>query len=265
MHVLTIGGITPDIEVLSIQRNATIFDGANSGRLKNGNVVRDVIGTYYDYAYTAKPKSNNLTAYDEFYELITAPVDSYNVEVPFGQGILAYSAYINDVSDEIQIITTNKYWDGLAFTINAKEPQRYLGEIWTPTIPQSQNNVFTIDGYKFDVIVSELKRTSTVLELNNQKTMSGRANREIIGTIYNYEMSIEQLVGSAKDYDTLYYLLTAPVESHHLSIPYGQTMYEFDVYISEVKDKLTLIKENINVWNDLKVKFTAMQPKRRAL
>lgn len=114
------------IRVLSVKRNFSVTDGDNAGRLSvSGKMVRDIIGTFYNYQFTIDPKNSNRKIYDAFYEVITSPEDSHKIVVPYGQGTLTFDAYITTGSDELVLIgdDANK-WKNLSFNVIAMEPQR---------------------------------------------------------------------------------------------------------------------------------------------
>lgn len=62
--------------------------------------------------------------YDSFYEVLTAPVDSHVVVVPYGQTTLSYEAYIEIVEDEVEYMDDGTCWGGLTVTFYAREPKR---------------------------------------------------------------------------------------------------------------------------------------------
>jgi hypothetical protein len=262
--ILLINGSAPDVSVNAIQREATILNGENAGQLKNGNMIRDVIGTIYNYAMEVTPKMENLAAYDSLYETITAPVDSFLVGVPFGQGMLEFDAYVSNVDDALRYMNLSlKLWDKFAFTAIAMEPQRYYGETWSVG-SGSGNQVFTIDGVGFDVSVVSLERTGKVQTADaSGRSISGVMGREVIGTYYNYALKLEQNISNPEEYDRLYYALTAPVDSHLLALPYGQNTLTFQAYITRANDQLIHSNDNINVWGSLEIDFMAMAPARR--
>lgn len=263
--VLTINNIVPDVHFTGVERQATILSGENAGRLKNGNMIRDVIGTVYNYGFEVIPKIDNLSAYDELYDLITAPVNSYPVSVPFGQGYLDFDAYVSSASDELQLMKgIKKLWSKLTFETIAIEPQRYYGENWTVGEGTS-NGVFTIDNTSFNVSVTKLERNGEVLETEQTtRSKSGIVSREIIGTIYNYTMNLEQKSESIEEYDRLYYLLTSPVNSHSITVPYGQSTLTMQAYITKTSDKLPYLGKYAR-WEGLSVEFMAMAPTKEAI
>lgn len=123
--------------------------------------------------------------------------------------------------------------------------------------------VFTLDGVEFDVWVTSLKRKFAVTDTDNSgRTMDGNMHRDIIGTYYNYTMDIDTKNLNLVDYDLLYEMLSAPVESHILTVPYGQKTLTFKAYMTGGEDDLK-IRGNKQIWNGLSINFIAMEPQRR--
>lgn len=124
---IKIDGVTYNgIRVLSVKRNFSVTDGDNAGRLAtSGRMVRDIIGTFYNYAFTIDPKSASPLTYDAFYQVITSPVASHEVVVPYGQGTLTFDAYITTGDDELVLIGDDaNRWKNLSFNVLAMAPQR---------------------------------------------------------------------------------------------------------------------------------------------
>ena len=110
-----------------IKRSFQILDGENAGRLAvSGEMVRDIIGTFYNYSLSINKDKSHLDEYDEFYEEITDPnVDSHELIVPYGQGMLTFRAYVTNGADELTRIDANgNKWTGLQINFIAMKPQR---------------------------------------------------------------------------------------------------------------------------------------------
>ena len=125
------------------------------------------------------------------------------------------------------------------------------------------NTPFTIDGVAYNVIVPAggLKRSFEVLDGKNAgRLLSGRMVRDIIGTYYNYELQIET-IGPA-EYDALYEVLSSPIDSHLVSLPYGQGTLTFKAYVTSGGDTLSQMYKGKNYWQGLTVKFIAEAPQR---
>ncbi len=127
------------------------------------------------------------------------------------------------------------------------------------------NTLFTVDGIAYDVIVPEngLKRKGSVLDGEKAgRLLSGSMERDIIGTYYNYTLQIETNRLNPAAYDALFEVLTAPVDYHMVSFPYGQDTLTFRAYVSNVEDTLKIIQNGVRYWGDVSVNFVAMDPAR---
>ena len=124
--MIIIDGVEFTKAVVTFKRSFQVLDGENAGRtIVNGNMERDVIGTYYNYSATIDSSFMTLEEYDELYEIISAPDDFHTLKVPYGQGFIEYQAYITNGSDELQLIKDDKrYWNKLSFNFIAKSPKR---------------------------------------------------------------------------------------------------------------------------------------------
>lgn len=123
---------------------------------------------------------------------------------------------------------------------------------------------FTVDGKEYNVFVTELTRSARVKESSlSGDVKSGEHFRDIIGTYYDYSMSIGTDSLSPEDYDSLYETLSAPVESHTVRLPYGRTILEFEAYIEELEDGVKSDRQTDRNWTDLSIMFYAKKPQRR--
>lgn len=114
-----------NVNVDDLQRSFEVADNDSSGRLQNWKMHRDVAGTFYNYTLKVSQKDFDVKAYDDFYNAISSPVESQVLEVPYGQGVLVFDAYISKGKDSLK--NSNGYlniWDGLTINFIAMEPQR---------------------------------------------------------------------------------------------------------------------------------------------
>lgn len=123
---------------------------------------------------------------------------------------------------------------------------------------------FTIDGRRYDVSVVSLKRKAAVLDGPNAgRSLDAVMHRDILGTFYNYSVTLNTSNITDGEYDELYETLTAPVDSHLCKFPYGQGTITFEAYIANADDDLLRMAEGKNLWNNLTVDFVAKAPQRR--
>ena len=122
--VLTLDGTAyPNLHVVSLKRSFAVLDGDNAGRVMTGAMVRDIIGTFYNYSVELDPVGTDPAEYDRFYEAISAPVDSHSLTVPYAQGTLTFDAYVANGDDELLTAYGQKNeWGNLTFNFVAMKP-----------------------------------------------------------------------------------------------------------------------------------------------
>ena len=125
--------------------------------------------------------------------------------------------------------------------------------------------VVTIDGASFDVGVEYIKRQARIEDGPNAgNSKRGDWIRDVYGTYYDYILAFDTSAGlSRADYDTLYSILTAPVEFHTLVVPYGQSTLSFAAGITGAEDNVILMDDG-TVWGNLSITFRAKSPQRAA-
>lgn len=125
--------------------------------------------------------------------------------------------------------------------------------------------VVTIDGTPFDVGVAYIKRKARIPDGPNAgEAKRGDWIRDVYGTFYDYILAFDTSAGLSKeDYDTMYSLLTAPVEFHTLVVPYGQSTLSFNAGITGAEDNVILMDDG-TVWGNLSITFRAKKPQRLA-
>ena len=125
--------------------------------------------------------------------------------------------------------------------------------------------VVTIDGTPFDVGVEYIKRQARIPDGPNAgESKRGDWIRDVYGTFYDYILAFDTSAGLTRaDYDTLYSVITAPVEFHTLVVPYGQSTLTFYAGITGAEDNVILMDDG-TVWGNLSITFRAKAPQRPA-
>ena len=125
--------------------------------------------------------------------------------------------------------------------------------------------VVTIDDTSFDVGVEYIKRQARIEDGPNAgNSKRGDWIRDVYGTFYDYILAFDTSSGlSREDYDTMYGILTAPVEFHTLVVPYGQSTLSFEAGITGAEDNVILMDDG-TVWGNLSITFRAKSPQRLA-
>lgn len=125
-YPITLDGVTySTLHVTKMTRNFSVLDGPNAGRMMDGAMTRDIIGTFYNYSVEIDPDAASRSDYDSFYEAISAPVDSHTLVVPYAQTTLTFQAYVTNGKDELTVMepAANR-WEDLSFNFIAMAPQR---------------------------------------------------------------------------------------------------------------------------------------------
>ena len=123
---LSIDGTVYNINVVSLKRTADFLD-KSAERNELGQLLRQLIGVYYNYQLSLSPGTNmTTTQYQAFWTIITAPEEFHTVIVPDADGTpYSFLAYFAGVSDELRKDYTNKtYWKNLTINFIAQSPSR---------------------------------------------------------------------------------------------------------------------------------------------
>lgn len=126
MSVFTIDGNTYDVEIVSLKRKFRVLDGNKAGRASDGSMMRNIIGTYYNYSMQLNTDRLSRSQYDELYEILSAPQDSHTVILPYGRGTITQQMYVtgNGGEDDLKIDDKGNIWDGLSIEFIAMTPKR---------------------------------------------------------------------------------------------------------------------------------------------
>lgn len=118
----------------------------------------------------------------------------------------------------------------------------------------------TMDGttYRVRIVYNTLVRSFELREGQNAGEMlSDRYERDLRGTKYSYQMAVEPDPRYPEDYDALYEAITAPVESHSVTVPYGQTTLTYDAMIDSGSDTMGDYLGGVRAWHGLVINFRA--------
>lgn len=133
---------------------------------------------------------------------------------------------------------------------------------------EKKQNLVIIDGINYNIMIPEngIKRSFSIADTDNAgRLLNGTMVRDIIGTYYNYNIMFETKYLSTAEYDDLYTKLSAPVDYHIITVPYGQETLTFQAYITSGSDTLRKVRNNTNNWTGLSVDFIAISPQRTPL
>ena len=124
-----------------------------------------------------------------------------------------------------------------------------------------------MDGIDYDVrvVYNTLVRSFELIEGENAATMlSGRYERDLIGTGYSFSMGIEPNPLNRAAYDAFYEAISAPTPTHTITVPYGQTTMTFSARVESGSDTFNGVTGGRKLWSGLVVNFIYISPQRGA-
>lgn len=122
-----------------------------------------------------------------------------------------------------------------------------------------------MDGKDYDVriVYNSLVRAFELLEGENAGTMlSGRYDRDLIGTGYSYQMAVEPNPLNRAAYDAFYEAISAPTATHTITVPYGQTTMTYEARVNRGQDIYDGVIAGKKLWSGLVVEFEYIEPQR---
>ena len=118
-----------------------------------------------------------------------------------------------------------------------------------------------IDDKEYKVPIVDLQRKGDILDNTANRTEDGVLHREVIGTFYNYTLTIG-VINDPDLYEELWNVLTAPVASHFIELPHDHV--RFEGYFGSCKDNITLVTEDGYKAKGLSFNLVATRPARNA-
>lgn len=124
----------------------------------------------------------------------------------------------------------------------------------------------TMDGktYRVRIVHDTLARSFELRSGSNAGYMvSGRHERDLLGTGYTYTLEVEPDPAYPEDYDEFFYALSAPVDCHSVTLPFGQSTLTFDAEILSGSDTLWGRIAGKNRWHGLSVTYQPIALQRK--
>lgn len=121
---------------------------------------------------------------------------------------------------------------------------------------------FLLDGTAYNVRVKKLTRKFSVLDTNKTgRTQDGSMYRDVIGTFYNYSMTVEQYEKDKESMDAFWEAISQPDKSHVCVFPYGQATLTQRMYITSGEQDLLCRSSEGTLWGEMSLSFIAMSPR----
>lgn len=121
MTLLKIDGVSYDVPIVSLKRKADILD-RYATRSEDGELHREVIGTFYNYTLEIKHVRNR-KLYNRLFDVLSAPVPSHSVELPNED--VTFDGYFSSISDEVARVDNDGVtYRNLTCRLTAMRPRR---------------------------------------------------------------------------------------------------------------------------------------------
>ncbi len=121
--------------------------------------------------------------------------------------------------------------------------------------------VFKMDGMEYNINVMSLDRKFSVMDTDKSgRTQDGKMYRDVLGTFFNYSMTVREKDGDAKALEDFWKAISKPQVSHNCEFPYGQTTLRQQMYVTSGDQSLKRMELGRNHWGEIKVNFIAMEP-----
>ena len=123
-QMFLLDGKAYNVDVTKLVRKFSVLDSDKSGRTQDGQMYRDVIGTFYNYTMTISSRGADVAALDAFWEVVSRPDVSHVCEFPYGQDTLVQQMYVTGGEQELRLITDRAaYWNEITLNFIAMSPK----------------------------------------------------------------------------------------------------------------------------------------------
>lgn len=117
-------GVEYNINVMSLTRSFSVLDTDKSGRTQDGEMFRDVIGTFYNYTMVVRAKREDTASFDAFWEAVSQPQTSHLCTFPYNQTVLTQRMYVTSGEQDVDIINnTGTHWGEMTVNFVAMSPR----------------------------------------------------------------------------------------------------------------------------------------------
>lgn len=119
-----IDGKAYNVRVLSLLRKFAVLETDVTGRTQDGQMYRDLFGTYYNYSITVAQRGDDAAALDAFWQAVSDPKISHLCVFPYGQKTLSQRMYIKAGQQALERMDGGKnHWGQVELEFIAMAPE----------------------------------------------------------------------------------------------------------------------------------------------
>lgn len=123
-QVFLLDGVAYPVRVLSLTRKFAVMENSASGRTQDGQMYRDLMGTYYHFTMTVAQQGSDAAALDAFWEAVSQPQVSHVCVFPYGQETLTQRMYVTGGEQMLKRMDRDKkHWGELTLHFFAMGPE----------------------------------------------------------------------------------------------------------------------------------------------
>lgn len=117
-------GVVYPVRVLALKRKFSLVETGISGRTQDGQMYRDLFGTYYHYTMTVAQQGEDAQALDDFWEAVSGPEISHVCVFPYGQKTLTQRMYVTAGEQSLLRVDRDKnHWGEMQIEFVAMAPE----------------------------------------------------------------------------------------------------------------------------------------------
>ena len=132
--------------------------------------------------------------------------------------------------------------------------------------------MFTYDGKSYGIHVISLSRSFAKLSTDQSgRVQSGEMFIDLIGTYYNYTITVEAEDGDMEELDRFWEDISAPKAFVTVVFPYNQSTLTYSAYVTQGNQNFICrhfskrLKLFRNLWGPITLNFVSKGPQRRPL
>lgn len=123
-QIFLMDGVAYNLRVLALKRKFAIVETGISGRTQDGQMYRDLFGTYYHYTMTVAQQGDEGQALEAFWEAVSQPRVSHVCVFPYGQSTLTQRMYVTAGQQALLRMDKDKsHWGEMQIDFIAMAPE----------------------------------------------------------------------------------------------------------------------------------------------
>ena len=117
-------GVAYNVIVTKLTRKFSVLDSDKAGRTQDGEMYRDIIGTFYNYSMVVEQNGGDVDSMEAFWEAISKPQKSHVCVFPYGQKTLTQRMYITSGEQDLRLKTEKRTdWGEMSLSFVAMSPK----------------------------------------------------------------------------------------------------------------------------------------------